>query len=113
MPSGNVHEIGFKSNKAAGRNGSLDKHAVRMMMHVDDVGFTSSEHLKNIAEIFRGYVHIQSFNRLEQTAIVCPFKDNLWSGNKKFKTFAAHLLYKNGNLHFSTGLNFKVAGDFG
>ena len=110
---GRVDQIGLQPDDPARRDGGLHQHAVRMVLHVGNVGLARGKGLEDVAEILGRDVDVKGFHRLEQGTVVSALENHFWTRDKQLEAFAAHLLDEDGNLHFAPGLDLELPGNFG
>ena len=110
---GEVHEIGFKADDATRRRDGLNQDTVRIVLHIDDLGFAAGEVLQNVTKVLWRDINIEGLHRLKHGAVLGAPENNLGARNEKLEALAAHLLHEHGDLHFATGLHIKVACNIG
>ena len=80
------------------------------MIHVDDLGLTTSETLKDVSEILRRDIDVDRLDWLQKFSTFTPLVDDLGTGDEKLEALTAHLLHNDGDLHLSARLDLEVTG---
>ena len=104
-----IHQFELEADETTCRDVSLNGGATVVGGHVLDASFALGDALHDRAEIIIRHVQIKGLVGLTSD-IVDALGDDHWAGDKNFKTFAAHLLHEDGDLHGSTGADVKDTG---
>ena len=111
---GAVDEIGLEADQAARGDDGLHRDAVRLVLHVDDVGFARGEDLQDVAEVFVRNIDVERSRAVRaDVPSSSRLEDDLGPRDEDLEAFAAHLLDENGDLHFAARLDFEMAGGVG
>ena len=65
-PAGEVDQVGLEPDQAARRDGAFEADAVRMVLHVGDLGLAASQILHHVAETFVGHFDPQRLERFQR-----------------------------------------------